>query len=86
MRYEIFAAGIILLIIGLFFYLPAHETVEKYDSYGVFSDIGKAISDDLKKDYRQAKNMEYIGIILIAVSLVIVAGGILAEKNKPPNK
>lgn len=82
MKYEIFATGIILLVIGLLFYLPAHNAIEKYDSYSVLSDIGRVLSDDLDEDYRQAKNLENIGIILIAVSLVVVAGGLLTKKNE----
>ncbi len=84
MRYEIFAAGIILLVIGLLFYLPAHDTVEKYDSYGVFSDIGRVFSDDMDRDYHQAKNMENIGIILLVVGLIVVVAGLVTKKNEPP--
>jgi hypothetical protein len=86
MRYEIFAAGIILLVIGFLFYLPAHDAVEKYDSYGIFSDIGKVISDDMKNDYQHAKNMENVGIIIIAVSIAIIAAGIVTKKNESSKK
>ena len=84
MRYEIFAAGIILLVIGLLLYLPAQDTVEKYDSYGVLSDIGRVLSDDMNREYNQAKNMTNFGIILLVVGILVVIAGLVTKKNEPP--
>jgi uncharacterized membrane protein len=69
--------GIFFVVVGLILYFPANDTVEKYDSYGIISDIGKALDPDLEKEYTSAKTMSTIGMIAFIVGLLLTVAGIV---------
>lgn len=69
--------GIFFVIVGLVLFIPANDTVEKYDSYGIISDIGKVLDPDLEKEYISAKTMSTIGMIAFIVGFLLTIAGIV---------
>ena len=69
--------GILFVIVGLMLYLPARETVEHYDSYGVFGDIGREVVPEWDEEYNTAKSRSTFGIIGLIIGFILTIAGIV---------
>ena len=73
------AFGIILLIIGVLFFMTGYNAVE--ERRGILSQIGRGFSERERQEYQTNKVMETGGAIVALVGLVLsIAGAVGVEK------
>lgn len=89
MRGGILAAGIILLILGIFLFFIGYSAMEEFsaveevDIYGI--PIGKSakyLNEDYMQNYQTAKSMEMFGLIFGIVGFILCIAGIAAPSKK----
>jgi len=87
MRGGILAAGIILLIFGIFLYFTGNNMIREIEAYDVegipISEILKLVSPDVREHYETGQSMVMFGTIFGIVGFIVCIAGIAAPSKKP---
>ena len=87
MRGGILAAGILLLIFGLFLYFTGNNMMQEIEAYDVedipISEILKLVSQDARNKYEAGQQMVMFGSIFGIVGFILCIAGITAPGKKP---
>jgi len=85
MRGGILAFGIILLVIGLFFYFSGKDTIDHLERQAEsvpFGELLQSLSEETQREYREAKQLTNFGTILAIVGMIICVAGLASKKEK----
>lgn len=87
MRGGTLAAGIILLILGIFFYSIGNNMIQEIEAYDIYdlpiSELLKTISQDARTQYELGQAMVMFGGIFGIIGFILCIAGIAAPGKKP---
>ena len=72
--------GTILLIAGLLAYIWADDVTDEYET--TLGQIGRAVDEDMREEYEQAKIIKSVGIVGAVLGGVFILGGLIAPNKK----
>ena len=86
MRGGLLAAGILLLIFGMFLYFTGNNMIQQIEAYDVYdipiSELIKTLSSSAQSQYKAGQQMVMFGSIFGIIGFILCIAGIAAPKNE----